>query len=293
MSVFIDSVLNGLTLGAFYALVTLGLALIFGVARLVNFAHGDFFMIGGYILYLLQSFRPGAIPYPVIVVITVLAMGLFGVVFERLVVHDVIERSWNVHLVVTLASSIILSNAALLIFRSDPKQVPTSYSSTVVSIVGAQISVQRLIVLVAVVIVFLWLRWFLEHTWSGKVMRAVSQNRATCVVVGIDIRRVIVVTFGLSAALAGLAAALLAPLYNVSPAMGSLITLKAVAAVILGGLGQVNGAFYAAFMLGLIESLFATYVPGGFAYKDVASFVILLAVLMFKPHGLLGRKVGL
>jgi branched-chain amino acid transport system permease protein len=293
MSVFIDSLLNGLTLGAYYALVTLGLALIFGVARLVNFAHGDFFMVGGYILFLLQSFPPVPIPYLVIVVITTLVMVLFGVLFERLVVHDIIDRSWNVHLVATLASSIILSNAALLIFRSDPKQVPTLYSTTTIAIFGAQTSVQRLIVLGTVIVVFLWLQWFLARTWTGKVMRAVSQNRDTSVVVGIDIRRIIVITFGLSAGLAGLAAALLAPLYNVSPSMGSLITLKALAAVVMGGLGQINGAFFAAFIIGIVESFFAAYIPGGFAYKDVASFAILISVLMFKPYGLFGRKIGL
>jgi branched-chain amino acid transport system permease protein len=244
-------------------------------------------------LFLLQSFPAVPIPYPLIVVITTLIMVLFGVLFERLVVHDIIDRSWNVHLVATLASSIILSNAALLIFRSDPKQVPTLYSTTTIAIFGAQTSVQRLIVLGTVIVVFAWLQWFLARTWTGKVMRAVSQNRDTCVVVGIDIRRIIVITFGLSAGLAGLAAALLAPLYNVSPSMGSLITLKALAAVVMGGLGQINGAFFAAFIIGIVESFFAAYIPGGFAYKDVASFAILISVLMFKPYGLFGRKIGL
>ena len=291
MTVFIDSLLNGLTLGAFYALVTLGLALIFGVARLVNFAHGDFFMIGGYVLFLLQSST--AVSYWLIVVLTTAALVLFGLLFERLVVDDIIERPWWVHLVATLASSIILSNAALLIFRSDPKQVPTQYSSTIVGILGAQTSVQRLLVLGAVVVVFLWLRWFLNHTWTGKAMRAISQNREMCAVVGVDIRRMTLITFAISAGLAGLSASLLAPLYSVSPTMGSLITLKALAAVVMGGLGQVTGGFYAAFILGLVESFFAAYVPDGFAYKDAASFAIFLVVLMVRPYGLFGRKVGL
>jgi branched-chain amino acid transport system permease protein len=292
MSVFIDSLLNGLTLGAYYAMITLGLALIFGVARLVNFAHGDFFMVGGYVLWLLQN-TAVAIPYPLIVILTTLILGIFGIIFERLVVHDIIERSWRVHLVATLAASIILSNAALLIFRSDPKQVPTQYSGTFVAFLDAQTSVQRIIVFAIVIIVFIWLQWFLTNTWTGKAMRAVSQNRDTCVVVGIDIRAITVVTFGLSAALAGLAASLLAPLYSVAPAMGGILTLKALAAVVMGGLGQVTGGFYAAFVLGLVESFFAAYVPDGFAYKDAAAFAILLAVLMFRPHGVFGRKVGL
>lgn len=293
MAVFIDHLLNGLTLGAFYALVTLGLALILGVVRLVNFAHGDFFMVGGYTLFLLQSFRPISLPYPLIVVLTVVVLAAFGILFERLVVHKIVERSWRVHLVATLASSIVLSSAALLIFNSDPKQTPTFYSTQFVEFLGVRTSVQRLLVLVVVIFVFLGLQWFLHRTKTGKAMRAVSQNREMCVVVGIDIGRVTIITFALSAALAGLAAAMLAPLFNVAPSMGNLITLKALAAVIMGGLGQVRGGFYAAFILGLVESFFAGYVPGGFAYKDVASFLLMFAVLMVRPHGLFGRKVGL
>lgn len=293
MVILLDSLLNGLTLGAFYALVTLGLTLIFGVARLVNFAHGDFFMVGGYVLYVLSAFNPLQLPYPVLVILTTLVMALFGIVFERLVVHDMIDRSWRVHLVATLASSIILSNAALSLFRSDAKLIPTTYLSTIVNVFGSPTSLQRIIVLVAVVIVFLGLQFFLERTWTGKAMRAVSQNRDTCVVVGIDIRRIIVITFALSAALAGFAAALLAPLYSVSPTMGLGVTTKALVAVVLGGLGQVNGAFFAAFLIGLLETFFAAYIPNGFAYKDVASFGVLLLILLLKPHGLFGRKIGL
>jgi branched-chain amino acid transport system permease protein len=293
MSIFVDSLLNGLTLGAFYALVTLGLALILGVVRLVNFAHGDFFMVGGYVVFLLQSFKPLALPYPIVVVLTVVLLGAFGFIFERLVIHRIIDRSWRVHLVATLASSIILSNAALLIFTSDPKQVPTVYSSAIVEIFGSHTSVQRLLVLGVVILAFIWLQWFLGHTKTGQAMRAISQNREVCMVVGIDIRQITVITFALSAALAGLAAALLTPLFSVSPSMGSLITLKALAAVVLGGMGQVSGSFYAAFILGIVESFFAAYVPGGFVYKDVASFAILIGVLMLRPHGLFGRKIGL
>lgn len=291
MVVFLDTLLNGLTLGAFYALVTLGLALIFGVARLINFAHGDFFMVGGYVLYL--AIDGDAVPYWLAIVLVTVAVGVLGVVFERLVVHAIVERPWWVHLVATLATSIILSNTALLVFRSDARQVPTSLSTTIVEVVGTRTSVQRLVVLVAVVVVFLWLRWFLGHTWTGRAMRAISQNRETCAVVGVDVRRVVVITFGISAGLAGLAAALLSPLYSVSPGMGRVITLKALAAVVMGGLGQVTGAFSAAFLIGLVESFYGAYVPQGFTYRDAASFALLLAVLMVRPHGLFGRRVGL
>jgi branched-chain amino acid transport system permease protein len=294
MLIFTEHLLNGLTLGAFYALVTLGLALIFGVARLVNFAHGDFFMVGGYTLFLLQSNASSAsLPYMAQIVIVVLVLALFGLLFELLVIHKIINRSWRVHLVATLASSIILANLALLIFSADPKSVPTPYTTSFLELAGIRTSVQRILILAVVILAYLALQWFLYRTTTGKAMRAVSQNRDMCVVVGIDIRRIAFVTFAISAALAGLAAALLAPLFSVSPAMGSLITIKGLTAVIMGGLGQVTGGFYAAFILGLTESFFAGYVPGGFAYRDVVAFVLLVVVLLFKPFGLFGRKIGL
>lgn len=294
MLLFAELLLNGLTLGAFYALVTLGLALIFGVVRLVNFAHGDFFMVGGYILFLLQTVEGlPVLPYPIQVLLVVLIMAGFGVLFERVIVHRIIEKSWRVHLVATLASSIILANAALLIFTSDPKHLPTPYLRTYVEVADIRTNVQRLVVLGVAILVYIGLQWFLRNTKTGKAMRAVSQNREMCVVVGIDVRRISVITFAISAGLAGLAAALLAPLFTVLPFMGSLITLKGFTAVIMGGLGQVQGGFFAAFILGLVESFFAGYVPGGFAYKDVVSFAFIILVLIFRPQGLFGRKIGL
>lgn len=294
MQIFAEHLLNGLTLGAFYALVTLGLALIFGVARLVNFAHGDFFMVGGYTLFLLQSTAATAsLPYSVKILVVVIVLALFGLLFERLVIHKVIDRSWRVHLVATLASSMILVNLALLYFTSDPKAIHTQYTTEFVELAGIRTSVQRALILATVIVAYLALQWFLYRTKTGKAMRAVSQNRDMCTVVGINVNHIALVTFAISAALAGLAAALLTPLFSVSPAMGSLITIKGLTAVIMGGLGQIAGGFYAAFILGLTESLFAGYVPGGFAYRDVVAFVLLIVVLLFRPNGLFGKKIGL
>jgi branched-chain amino acid transport system permease protein len=294
MLILAELILNGLTLGAFYALVTLGLALIFGVVRLVNFAQGEFFMVGAYVLFLLQTAeRLPELPYTAQVMATILAMVGFGILFERIVVHKIIDKSWRVHLVATLASAIILANLAFLIFSSDPKQVPTPYTGTYVEVGDIRTNVQRLIVVVVCILAYILLQIFLHRSKTGKAMRAVSQNRDMAVVVGIDIRRISVVTFAISAGLAGLSAALLAPLFTVMPYMGGLITLKSFAAVVVGGLGQITGGFIAAFLLGLVESLFAGYVPGGFAYKDVVAFALLILVLLIKPQGLFGRKIGI
>ena len=289
--IFIEHIINGLTLGAFYALITLGLSLIFGVARLVNFAHGDIFMVGGYTLFLLLNLSGITLPYPLIVVLVVVVTALVGLLIERVVIHPILNRSWRVQAVATLGISIVLQNLALILFTSDPKQTPTIYSRQIIEIMDIRISVQRLIILVAVIFIFLALQWFVKHTQTGKAMRAVSQNREMCQIVGIDVPRIAMITFAISSGLAGLAAALMSPLFSVMPTMGSLLTLKALAAVILGGLGQVNGAFFAAFLLGLVEALFSGYVS--YAYRDVVSFGLFVLILFVRPQWLFGRRVGL
>ncbi|MFQ5858289.1 MAG: branched-chain amino acid ABC transporter permease, partial [Anaerolineae bacterium] len=248
LEIFLEHLLNGLTLGALYALVTLGLTLIFGVVRLVNFAHGDTFMMGGYTLFLLLNLPWITLSYPVIVLLVILLTAFYAMMMERLVIHPILDKSWRIHAVATLGISIVLQNVALIIFTTDPKQVPTPYSAKIVSPLGIRTSVQRLLILAAVAIVYIGLQWFVKRTRLGKAMRAVSQNREMCVVVGIDVHRIALLTFAISGALAGLAAALIAPLLSVRPTMGLLLTLKGLAAVIMGGLGQVNGSIYAAFI---------------------------------------------
>jgi branched-chain amino acid transport system permease protein len=289
--ILLEHLINGLTLGAFYALVTTGLALIFGVARLINFAHGDFIMVGGYCFVLLSNRSGLDISYPVEIVLVVAAMAVFSVIIARVVIIPIIGMNWRLQVVATLGISIVLQNLALILFTSDPQQTPTPFTAQITEVLGVRISAQRLIIFAAAAAVFIGLQWFVRHTKAGKAIRAVSQNRLMCEVVGIDVRRVVLMTFAISGALAGLAAVLIAPLFSVSPNMGSLITLKGLAAVIMGGLGQVNGAVYAAFILGLSESLFAGYVS--FAYKDVALFTIFILVLLLRPQGLFGKKLSI
>ncbi len=291
LEIFLETLLNGLTLGGLYALVTLGLALTFSIIDLVNFAHGDLFMTGGYTLFFLMSLESVTLPYWLVVILVILFTAAYSMIIERVAIHPIIERSWRTHAITTIGIAIILQNAALVIFGSDPRQVPTPLTSIVVSPLGIRTSVQRLVVLVAVILVYVALQWFVKRTKLGKTMRAVSQNREMCEVVGINVRRVALITFAIGGAITGLAAALIAPLFSVYPTMGSLLTLKALAAIVMGGMGYVNGAFYSAFILGIVESLFGTYVS--FAFKDVVSFGIFILVLFVRPRGLFGKRVGL
>lgn len=285
----LEQLVHGLTLGSLYAMVATGLALMFGVVRLVNFAHGEFYMLGGYAFWF--AYRELGAPYPVAGLAAAAAMGAFGLAYERVVIRAILARTWHVQLIATLATSITLTNLAILVFGTQPKEVPTRLSSTIVDVGGIRLAWQRLVVLAAAIAIFAGLEWFVTRTKLGKAMRAMSQNREACAVVGVDVQRVALATFGISAALAGAAAALVSPLFNIFPDVGALLTLKAFAAVIVGGFGDVKGAIAAAFLIGLAESLAAGYVS--YAYKDAIAFVVMVAVLLVRPQGLFGRRIGI
>jgi len=207
------------------------------------------------------------------------------------VIRAILPRSWHVQLIATLATSITLTNLAILIFGTQPKEVPTKLSSSILEVGGLRMAWQRLLLLAAAVIVFAALEWFVTRTKLGKAMRAMSQNREACAVVGVDVQHVALATFAISGALAGGAAVLVSPLFNIFPDVGALLTLKAFAAVIVGGFGYVKGAIAAAFLIGLAESLAAGYVS--YAYKDAIAFVVMVLVLLVRPQGLFGRRIGI
>jgi len=289
MEELIEQLVHGLTLGAMYAMVAAGLALMFGVVRLINFAHGEFFMLGAYAFW--YGFKELGLPYAVAAAAAVGVMGLFGLGYQVSVVRAVLTRTWHVQLIATLATSIVLTNLAMIVFGNQPKEVPTTLSITVLSVAGLRIAWQRVLVLVVVLVAFAALHLFVMRTKTGKAMRAMSQNREACAVVGVDVQRVARVTFALSAALAGLAAALVSPLFNIFPDMGAFLTLKAFAAVIVGGLGYVKGAIGASFLIGIAESLAGGYIS--YSYKDAIAFVMMIAFLLWRPHGLFGRRIGI
>src|SRR5581483_3579870 len=178
----LEQLVHGLTLGSLYAMVAAGLALMFGVVRLINFAHGEFYMLGGY------AFAVLGWPYPVAGLAAVAAMGLFGLAYERAVIRTILSRTWHVQLIATLATSITLTNLAILLFGTQPKEVPTRLSAAILDVGGVRLAWQRIVVLVVAVALFAGLEWFVGHTKLGKAMRAMSQNREACAVVGIDVQ---------------------------------------------------------------------------------------------------------
>lgn len=283
-----ELVLTGLTLAAMYALIAVGLNLIFGILQVVNFAHGELFMAGAYLLWALYAVW--GVPYGLAVCLTVVGMGLFGLIFEKIVIRPVIHRTWHYGLVATLAAAMILSNGAIEAFTAVPKQAPTALSTMTISLGGFHVSYQRILILGASLAAFLALHHFTQRTRLGKAMRAVAQNPEAAQVFGIIPEHVATIAFVIGAALAGLAGALVAPIYNIYPSMGMLVTLKAFAIVIMGGLGNVRGSIYAALIIGMAESLTGGLVSS--AYKDAVAFLLLIGILLWRPEGLFGKRVN-
>src|SRR5262245_56336456 len=289
MEDLLEQTIHGLTLGSIYAMVATGLALMFGVVRLINFAHGEFFMLGAYAFW--YAFAVLGLPYGIAVLLAAGLLAAFGIVYERTIIRVILERSWHVQLIATLATSIVLTNLAIIVFGTQAKEVPTRLSSTILQVGELRIAWHRLLVLGAALVIFAALHAFVRRTKMGKAMRALSQNREACAVVGVDVPRVARATFALSALLAGGAAGLVTPLFNIFPDMGALLTVKAFAAVVVGGFGYVQGAIAASFIIGVTESLTAGYLS--YAYKDAIAFVVMIAVLLWRPQGLFGRRLGI
>lgn len=282
-----SQIVNGLTIGAEYALIAAGLALIFGVLGIVNFAHGEFYMIGAYLMFFIQD--RGELPYGVAAVLALVAMAVFGALFYFIVVHRILNLTWQIQLIATLATSIILVNFMIVVGSSLPQQIYSPLSGITLALGETRFSAQRVLILAAALIAFAALYLFLTYTKPGKAVRAMSQNREAAAVVGIPLHRVGLATVIVGSMLAGVASITIAPLYNVQPPMGQLVVIKAFAAVVMGGFGNVTGAIIAGFTLGLIEAMSVGYISSEYADAIVLGFMVL--VLLVRPHGLFGKAV--
>lgn len=287
MQLFIDQVVNGLTAGSEYALIAAGLALIFGVVEIVNFAQGELYMAGAYFLYIAQTHFH--LPYAFALLVQLVMMALLGVLFYVVVIRRILERGWQVQLVATLAVSILLVNLAIVTAGSLPKTVNSSLTYEIVTAGPVRLSAQRILVFATAIVAFALLASFLKYTKTGRAMRAVAQNRQAAAVVGVPIQRIGLAAVVIGCLLCGLASGTIAPLHNVEPTMGMLVIIKAFAAVIMGGFGNVTGAIVSAFVLGLTESFAIGYISS--AYADAIVFAVMIVVLLFRPNGVFGKAV--
>lgn len=280
-------VLNGLVIGVMYALIAMGLSLIFGVLEIVNFAHGEFYMLGAMGAYFLTA-NLGFGYWPTIATVTVTAICVGYVLYEALLVSlkgEGFERS----ILLTLGLSMVLQNGAVFLFTTTPKMLQTAqtYSNFIVGEV--RVPVLRVYALGLGLAAFAILYTILYRTQVGKAMRGVAQNREAALMVGIDPRAISRLAVAIGIGLSGLAGAALAPIYAVHPLMGFSFVFKAFAIIIIGGLGNISGAAIAAVALGILESLM-----GGFLSQvlvDGLAFAAMILILLIRPQGLFGRGV--
>jgi len=277
--------LSGLTVGAIYALVALGFSIIYNASNVINFAQGEFVMIGGMAT---ASLIATGLPLPLAAVLAIAATTLVGLALERFAVERVRGESVVTLIIITIGASILLRGLAGLVWDKNLHALPAFSGDRPIALGGATIVPQSLWVLGVTLAVVAALWWFFNRTLHGKAMLATSHNRLAAQLVGISVRRVLLVSFGLSAALGALAGILIAPITFTAWDVGVMLGLKGFAAAILGGLGSGPGAVLGGLVLGLLEALSAGYVSS--AYKDVIAFGIMLAVLVLMPGGLLGRR---
>ena len=290
-SILFPSLLNGLTTGAVYALIALGLTLIYGVLHIINFAHGAALMMALYAVYFLKT-QLGIDPYLALPLV-VPGMFVFGYAVQRLVINRASHGKDENILLVTLGLSIIMENLALIFFKSDTRTIDTAYTLATVPInVGfaqAMIALPKLVAFAGALVVSAMLFWLVGKTDLGRAIRAVSKEKHGAKLMGINVDHIYALTFGIGLACVGAAACFLLPAYYVNPQVGSGFVLVAFTVVVLGGMGSFVGALVGGLLLGVVESLGGLYF--GDSLGQIGIFVIFIAVLLFRPQGLFGARV--
>lgn len=285
----LQSAVSGLLVGGMYGLVALGLALAFGVLKVLNVAHGELLMLGGYVAFFAFSLW-GIDPFLSLplVFITLFLFGivLYQVLFRFVVRFDIEKRIKN-SLLISFGLVLVLQATAVRLFTADERTISTSYSSEAITIGMIRIPIVRLGGLVVAVIAALALEWLLNHTRFGHAVRATAEDWTRAALTGVDVKRVYMIAFAISAGLAALAGSMITLGYAVSPSIGLGWTLKALIVVVLAGLGSMRGIVVAGLFLGLTESLAAVWIGG--EYREVVALVVFLIVLSFRPQGFFGR----
>ncbi len=285
-SILFASVLNGLTTGAVYALIALGLTLIYGVLHIINFAHGAALMVALYAVYLLKQ-AWGIDPY---LALPIVVPGMFalGYALQRVVINRASHGKDENILLVTLGLAIVLENLALLLFKSDTRSIETAYTLSTVAIGPATISLAKLVAFAGALAAAALLWLVLKRTDLGRAIRAVALEKHGAKLMGIDVEHVYAMSFGIGLACLGAAACFLLPAYYVNPQVGAGFVTVAFTVVVLGGMGSFVGALLGGFLIGVVESLGGLFL--GESLGQIGIFVVFIAVLLFRPQGLFGAR---
>ncbi len=287
MSLFLQQIINGLSVGSIYALIALGYTMVYGIIQLINFAHGEIMMAGAYFAFL--AAMGTGLPFPIVLIIAMVMTAILGVVIERVAYKPLRNAPRISALITAIGMSLFLQNLALFIFKADPKIMPTLIEKRPINLGSIQISTVTVTTLLLSIIFMVVLDVFIKKTKPGKAMRAVSEDKEAATLMGINVNRTISITFAIGSALGALAGVLYGITYTqVYPTMGVMPGLKAFVAAVLGGIGLVPGAVLGGFVIGMIETISKAYLSS--QWSDAIVFGILIVVLLIKPTGILGKN---
>lgn len=279
---------QGLAMGSIYALVALGFVLIFNAVGVVNFAQGEFVMVPAFVAVALIELLH--LPYPLIYLLTILFMGLFGIVFQRIAYYPLRNRTFLPVVISTIGVSIFLKNGAQIIFGAEPRLMPRPTPPDVLNLGGVFIDPQYVVIIAVTAVLLIFQYYFFEKTSLGKKMQATAQDKDMARLLGIRVANMIVITFVYSSILGAVAGILVGPIFYVTKEMGAMLGLKAFCSTIVGGFGSVPGAILGGLFLGVVE-VFASYYISS-AYRDAFAFIILILVLLLRPQGFFGEKIA-
>lgn len=290
MLIFLNHLINGVSLGSVYAIIALGYTMVYGIAKMLNFAHGDVIMVGAYICFFsVSSFN---LPPAVGVVLAAVACTALGIVIERLAYKPLRQATSLAVLITAIGVSYFLQNGAQLLWTSNIKMFPSFFSASPIEFFGGElkITIAAIVTVAACVVIMLGLTWFTGRTRMGKAMRACSEDKAAAQLMGINVNATISMTFAIGSALAAIAGVLFCSVYpTLTPTTGSMPGIKAFTAAVFGGIGSIPGALLGGVLLGVIEIFASAYISTQMSNAIV--FAVLIVVLLVRPSGLLGKQV--
>ena len=287
---FLSYLINGISLGSVYAIIALGYTMVYGIARMLNFAHGDIIMVGGFTVFTIVTTMGGS---PVVgILASVVVCTVLGVTIERVAYRPLRDASPLAVLITAIGVSYLLQNVALLIFGSNARQFTSVITVPAVKLAGGKLSISSvtIVTILSCIVIMAALMTFINKTKMGQAMLAVSEDRGAATLMGINVNRTISVTFAIGSALAAVAGVLLCSAYpSLSPYTGSMPGIKAFVAAVFGGIGSIPGAFIGGILLGIIENLAKAYISS--QLSDAIVFSVLIIVLLVRPTGILGKKM--
>jgi branched-chain amino acid transport system permease protein len=288
----LQHITNGISLGSLYALIAIGYTMVYGILRLINFAHGDIFMLGAYITYYGVLFTP--IPWWIVFVLAAVVTGIIGLLLEKLAYKPLRGSPRITILISAIGASFFLENLGIVVFGGRPKAFPTpDVFNKVINIGGVSTGLVTFIIPIVTVLLLIALTYFITRTKTGMAMRALSKDYETASLMGININRIISITFFIGSFLAAVGGIMWGIKFpQLMPLMGVMPGLKCFIAAVIGGIGNITGAVIGGFILGLGEILLVALLPGLTGYRDAFAFVLLILILLIKPTGLMGEKIA-